>query len=64
MKNYSKQYKKLEDLTKFTIELVKKNGLEAELLRDKRAKEFVALNIANTEIPDSNGKIQNNPIFK
>ena len=62
MKIYSKQYKKLEDLTKFTIELAKKNGLEAELLKDKRAKDFVALNNSDLIIPDSKGNA--NPIFQ
>jgi protein subunit release factor A len=41
--NYSKQYKKLEDLTKFTIDLAKKNGFEEEVLKDKRAHDFLAL---------------------
>jgi hypothetical protein len=37
MRSYKNQYKKLEQLTRFTIELAKKNGLEGELLKDKRA---------------------------
>jgi hypothetical protein len=40
----------LEKLTKFTIELAKKNGLEAELLKDKRAQEFVALTTPNQDL--------------
>lgn len=57
-------------MTKFTIELAKKNGLEAELLKDKRASDFVALNITDAnqdlEVPNSkgSGKVKDNPIFK
>ena len=51
-------------MTKFTIELAKKNGLEAELLQDKRAKDFVALNNKDLIVPDSKGSVKDNPIFK
>lgn len=62
----------MEKLTKFTIELAKKNGLEAELLKDKRAQEFVALNTTKNEdlltpflnTSGSGGQIKDNPIFK
>jgi hypothetical protein len=71
MKIYSKQYKKLEQLTKFTIDLAKKNGLEAELLKDKRAQEFVALTTINQDLETpflnysgSGGQIKDNPIFQ
>ena len=63
---YSNQYKKLEDLTKFTFELARKNGLEAELLKDKRAQEFIALtSISNNDEQSTvQGGAVTNPIFK